>query len=63
MHNAYTTQLKDIWFHLSVRWVSSLEGQYAKVNSFVNVKMFVMWTHDKEKKKKGNILQRSFHIL
>ena len=42
MHKAYTTQLKNIWFHLSVWCVSSLEGQYAKINSFVNIKMFVV---------------------
>ena len=53
MHKAYTTQLKNIWFHLSVRWISSLEGRYAKINSFVNIKMFVVWTHDKEKRKKA----------
>ena len=53
MHKAYATQLKNIWFHLSVRQVSSLEGRYAKINSFVNIKMFVVWTHDKEKRKKA----------
>ena len=42
MHKAYATQLKNIWFHLSVRQVSSLEGRYAKINSFVNIKMFVV---------------------